>query len=163
MRRKTAQQEGIPVETFDLYLNGKKVTVLRNRDSARVIENDSACDYDPLGSSSSFDEITPEDVIGDGAGNRDWSQRSEREKPVWHLHVSFAGEPGVICTEVYADTEHEAGSAAIDAALVHLEVEEIWDGDDVADWLEVLRDGYHWHDLGEYCPDGCLGVRVAAI
>src|SRR5258708_30235296 len=105
--------------------------------SARVIGNDSACDYDPLGTSISFGEITPEDIIGGGAGNRDWSQRSEREKPVWHLHVSFAGEPGVVCAEVHGDTDDEAGCAAIDKALVHLEWKEIWDGDKVSDWQQI--------------------------
>jgi hypothetical protein len=63
----------------------------------------------------------PRTSSGTGAGNRDWSQRSEREKPVWHLHVSFAGEPGVVCAEVHGDTDDKAGCAAIDEALVHLE------------------------------------------
>ena len=132
--------------------------------SARVIENDEACAYDPVGDVS-FDTITPEDIIGDGVGDRDWSQRSEREKQVWHLHVSFAGEPGVVCTEVHGDTDDEAGCAAIDEALVHLEASGIWDGDKVTEWLDILGDGYclHLYALGEYCsPDGCPGVRVAA-
>ena len=133
--------------------------------TVRLLENDEICDWDPVGNVS-FGEITPEDIIGEGVGDRDWSQRSEREKPVWHLHVSFAGEPGVICTEVHGDTDDEAGCAAISEALVHLETAGIWDEDKVSGWLQILQDeGYclHLYALGEYCsPDGCPGIRVAA-
>jgi hypothetical protein len=157
------------------FPDGEKVTMISFRDeewnlmrenhrgTVRLPENDAACALSPLGASISFGDITPEDIIGDGVGNRDWSQRSKREKPVWHLHVSFSGAPGVVCAEVHGDTDDEAGSAAIDEALVHLEWEEIWSADKVLGWLEILRDGYCLHDLGECCPNGCTGVTVTRI
>jgi hypothetical protein len=135
-----------------------------NCDTVRLLENDAACTLSPLDDGSiSFDTVTPEDIIRDGVGNRDWSQRSQREKGVWHLHVSFSGLPGVVCAEVHGDTDDEAGCAAIDKALVHLEMEEIWSADEVADCQEILRDGYCLHDLGGYCLGGCPGVRVVRV
>ena len=134
--------------------------------SVRLLENDEICDYGPVRASISFGEITPEDIIGDGVPDRDWTKRSDREKPVHHLHVSFAGEPVIVCTEVHGDTDDEAGCAAIGEALAYLEGQGIWDGDKASDWQEILWDeGYclHLYHLGEYCsPDGCPGVRVAA-
>lgn len=166
------------MESHEIDFDGEKVTLLviskeegnlireNNCNSATLLENGTACDYDPVGARINFGEITPEDITADGGGNRDWSKRSDREKPVWHLHVSFAGEPGVICTEVHGDTDDEAGNAAIDAALAHLQWEKIWGEDKVYGWEQNLwSEGYcmHLYTLGKYCsPDGCPGVIVEA-
>jgi hypothetical protein len=61
-----------------------------------------------------FDNITPEDIIGNGVRGRDWKIRGDEEKPCWwHFHIS--GDDVHACvTGVRGDSEDEAADAALD-------------------------------------------------
>ena len=61
-----------------------------------------------------FDSITPEDIIGSGVRDRDWSVRTDAEKPCgWHFHVAAYGSHYCV-TGVPGDTLPEAEGNALD-------------------------------------------------
>jgi hypothetical protein len=65
-----------------------------------------------------FDDVTPEDIIGPGVRERDWSQRTGQEKKCsWHFHV-WAADMRACVTGVRGDTEAEAATEALDWLFV---------------------------------------------
>lgn len=182
--------ESIKVE----FPDGEKCTVIsfseedwalfrENSVTMKTLDSGTDCGFSLPGGDVSFTEITPEDIIGDGIDNRDWGQRSRREKPAHHLHVSYAGIPWVICVEAHADTDDKAVGEAIENALVHLQADVLETlpqevVDDLLADVEIdaedpedsrisrytddlnLSDEVCVHDRAESCPDGCAKIVV---
>lgn len=166
--------DGEPVTFVSFTDEEWNLAAENNCDTVIALDRDAVCDLSLLGQDVCFEEINPEDIIGDGVGDRDWGQRSRREKPAWHMHVSFSGWHGMICAAVHADIEEEAREEAISSALVCLEGELLLpidseEGDD--DYEEVhaylsdlTREGSCcFHDVSESCPDGCVKIKVARM
>jgi hypothetical protein len=68
-----------------------------------------------------FEDVTPEDIIGDGIPDRDWSTRTDAEKPCsWHFHVR-ARDAHACVTGAAGDTEAEAANSALDEFVIALQ------------------------------------------
>jgi hypothetical protein len=65
-----------------------------------------------------FENITPEDVIGPGLRDRDWTERHEHEKKcTWHFHIA-GGYQHACVTGVRSDSEAEAADRALEEFFV---------------------------------------------
>lgn len=154
----------VKLETHKLRIDGEEVTVviLAKEYWLALAEAGSAACGPPPVEASDFEDVTPEDIIGDGIRDRDWSERRDREKRAWHLHVGFFGEPCGGCRGwVYADTEEGAADEAITEYLAHYELEQErqvsfpWDFEN--DYGRLV---YCIHDRGEQCDSGCEKIQV---
>src|SRR6185437_14057592 len=74
------------VQTNSVTIDGEPVTFVsfteqewnlaaeNNCDTVKALERDAACDLSLLGQDVCFDKINPEDIVGDGVGDRNWGQ-----------------------------------------------------------------------------------------
>lgn len=64
-----------------------------------------------------FTSITPQDIIGAGVSDRDWTARADEEKRQnWHFHITAQGVHACV-TYVPGDNAEEAADRALDEVV----------------------------------------------